>query len=207
MSTLILKVGSKGKPVVTLQRFLNLKAKLPKPIAEDGVFTPETKEAVRFFQKKAGLEVDGVVGPETAHALAKLVGSSGVAFAKAFGDAEATESKKEADKPEQTKGASDPAKHRFLRHVYAHLYLVSFLTVGEDEVRAWSIRRGTTASRGAGAIHTDLEKGFIRAEVVRWEDLLACGDWPESKKANKIRLEGRDYVLADGDVILVRFNV
>jgi hypothetical protein len=104
-------------------------------------------------------------------------------------------------------GASEPAKHRFLRHVYAHLYLVSFLTVGEDEVRAWSIRRGTTASRGAGTIHTDLEKGFIRAEVVRWEDLLTCGDWPESKKANKIRLEGRNYVLADGDVILVRFNV
>jgi hypothetical protein len=104
-------------------------------------------------------------------------------------------------------GASEPAKHRFLRTVYAHLDLVSFLTVGEDEVRAWSIRRGTTASRGSGTIHTDLEKGFIRAEVVRCEDLLACGDWAEAKKANKIRLEGRDYVLADGDVILVRFNV
>ena len=104
-------------------------------------------------------------------------------------------------------GASEPAKNRFLRHVYADLDLVSFLTVGEDEVRAWSIKRGTPASRGAGTIHTDLEKGFIRAEVVRWEDLLACGDWAEAKKANKLRLEGRDYVLEDGDVILVRFNV
>ena len=104
-------------------------------------------------------------------------------------------------------GASEPAKNRFLRHVYADLDLVSFITVGEDEVRAWSIRRGTPASRGAGTIHTDLEKGFIRAEVVRWEDLLACGDWAEAKKANKLRLEGRDYVLEDGDVILVRFNV
>ncbi len=104
-------------------------------------------------------------------------------------------------------GTSEPAKHLFLRHVYAHLDLVSFLTTGEDEVRAWSIRRGTTASRGAGTIHTDLEKGFIRVEVVQWEDLLACGSWPEAKKANKVRLEGRDYVLADGDVILVRFNV
>lgn len=104
-------------------------------------------------------------------------------------------------------GASEPAKNRFLHHVYAHLDLVSFLTAGEDEVRAWSIRRGTTASRGAGTIHTDLEKGFIRAEVVRWEDLLACGGWQEAKKANKLRLEGRDYVLQDGDVILVRFNV
>ena len=104
-------------------------------------------------------------------------------------------------------GASEPAKNRFLRHVYADLDLVSFITVGEDEVRAWSIKRGTPASRGAGTIHTDLEKGFIRAEVVRWEDLLACGDWAEAKKANKLRLEGRDYVLEDGDVILVRFNV
>jgi ribosome-binding ATPase YchF (GTP1/OBG family) len=84
---------------------------------------------------------------------------------------------------------------------------VSFLTAGEDEVRAWSIRRGTTASRGAGTIHTDLEKGFIRAEVVWWEDLIACGSWAEAKKANKLRLEGRDYVLQDGDVIQVRFNV
>jgi GTP-binding protein YchF len=104
-------------------------------------------------------------------------------------------------------GASEPAKHRFLRHVYAHLDLVSFLTAGEPEVRAWSILRGTTASRGAGTIHTDLEKGFIRAEVAWWEDLLACGGWQGAKKANKVRLEGRDYVLRDGDVILVRFNV
>ncbi len=116
------------------------------------------------------------------------------------------------DAAEQTEflkdlGASEPAKHRFLRHVYAHLDLVSFLTTGEDEVRAWSIHRGTTAPQGAGTIHTDLEKGFIRAEVVRWDDLLACGDLPKAKKANKVRLEGRDYVLADGDVILVRFNV
>jgi GTP-binding protein YchF len=104
-------------------------------------------------------------------------------------------------------GASEPAKHRFLSHVYEHLDLISFLTAGEPEVRAWSIRRGTTAARGAGVIHTDLEKGFIRAEVAWWEELVACGGWPGAKKANKVRLEGRDYVLADGDVILVRFNV
>jgi len=104
-------------------------------------------------------------------------------------------------------GTSEPAKHRFLRHVYAHLDLVSFLTAGEPEVRAWSVLRGTTASRGAGTIHTDLETGFIRAEVVWWEDLLACGGWQEAKKANKVRLEGRDYVLEDGDVILVGFHV
>jgi GTP-binding protein YchF len=136
--------------------------------------------------------------------------SKGIAVFPIRGDLEAEIAQLEtAEQAEFLKdlGASEPAKDRFLRHVYAHLDLVSFLTVGEDEVRAWSIRRGTTASRGAGTIHTDLEKGFIRAEVARWEDLLACGGWPEAKKANTVRLEGRDYVLADGDVILVRFNV
>jgi ribosome-binding ATPase YchF (GTP1/OBG family) len=136
--------------------------------------------------------------------------SKGIAVFPIRGDLEAEIAQLEAS--EQTDflkdlGASEPAKHRFLRHVYAHLDLMSFLTTGEDEVRAWSIRRGTTASRGAGTIHTDLEKGFIRAEVARWEDLLACGGWPDAKKASKVRLEGRDYVLADGDAILVRFNV
>jgi GTP-binding protein YchF len=118
----------------------------------------------------------------------------------------------ELDASEQTEflrdlGASEPAKSRFLRHVYAHLDLVSFLTAGEPEVRAWSVLRGTTAARGAGTIHSDLEKGFIRAEVAWWEDLLACGGWRGARKANKVRLEGRDYVLEDGDAILVRFNV
>lgn len=106
----------------------------------------------------------------------------------------------------QDLGASEPARHRFLRHIYRHLDLLSFLTAGAPEVRAWSIRRGATASQGAGAIHSDLEKGFIRAEVAWWEDLLACGGWAEAKRANKVRLEGRDYVLSDGDVVLVRFN-
>jgi GTP-binding protein YchF len=136
--------------------------------------------------------------------------SKGIDVFPIRGDLEAEIAQLEAS--EQTEflkdlGTSEPAKHRYLRHVYAHLDLVSFLTTGEDEVRAWSIRRGTAASRGAGTIHTDLEKGFIRAEVVRWDDLLAGGDWAAAKKANKVRLEGRDYLLADGDVILVRFNV
>src|SRR6516165_10285300 len=85
--SLTLKQGSKGKQVELLQKFLNLKAKLPKPIGEDGDFGPTTKEAVKFFQKKAGLHYDGEVGPETAAALGKLVGSSAAAFVKAFGEA------------------------------------------------------------------------------------------------------------------------
>jgi GTP-binding protein YchF len=136
--------------------------------------------------------------------------AKGIAVFSLRGDLEAEIAQFEASEQAEflkDLGTSEPAKHRFLKHVYAHLDLMSFLTAGEPEVRAWSIRRGTTASRGAGTIHTDLEKGFIRAEVAWWEDLLACGGWPEAKKANKVRLEGRDYELADGDVILVRFNV
>jgi GTP-binding protein YchF len=104
-------------------------------------------------------------------------------------------------------GIEEPAKNRFLRHVYSILTLQSFLTTGEDEVRAWSIREGTTALKAAGVIHTDLEKGFIRAEVVFWSDLVEAGGYPQAKKAGKVRLEGKDYAVRDGDVLLIRFNV
>src|SRR5271169_4835196 len=103
-------------------------------------------------------------------------------------------------------GLEEPAKNRFLRHVYGTLHLVSFFTVGEDECKAWSIREGTTAVGAAGAIHTDLAKGFIRAEVAGWEDVLAAGEFSAAKKTNKLRLEGKDYVVKDGDVLLIRFN-
>ncbi len=104
-------------------------------------------------------------------------------------------------------GLTEPAKNRFLRHVYATLHLVSFFTVGEDECKAWSIRENTSAVAAAGVIHTDLARGFIRAEVASWEDVLAAGDFAATRKANKLRLEGKDYVVRDGDVILIRFNV
>jgi GTP-binding protein YchF len=104
-------------------------------------------------------------------------------------------------------GLTEPARNRFLRHVYTTLRLVSFFTVGEDECKAWSIREGTPAVGAAGVIHTDLAKGFIRAEVAAWEDVVAAGEFAATRKANKLRLEGRDYVVRDGDVILIRFNV
>jgi GTP-binding protein YchF len=104
-------------------------------------------------------------------------------------------------------GIEEPAKNRFLRSVYATLGLMSFFTTGEDEVRAWSIPEGTTAMRAAGVIHSDLEKGFIRAEVVPWETLLESGGSAQAKKSGKIRLEGKDYKVKDGDVLLIRFNV
>lgn len=104
-------------------------------------------------------------------------------------------------------GIAESGLHRLVRENYRLLGLISFFTVGEDEVRAWSIRRGTPAQRAAGTIHTDLEKGFIRAEVVRCEDLLKHGSMHALKEKALFRLEGKEYVVQDGDVMHVRFNV
>jgi hypothetical protein len=83
----------------------------------------------------------------------------------------------------------------------------SFFTVGEDEVRAWTVRRGATALEAAGTIHTDLAKGFIRAEVVTYEDLINLGGLAEARNKGKLRLEGKDYVVKDGEIVHIRFNI
>jgi len=104
-------------------------------------------------------------------------------------------------------GISEPARDRFIRAAYQLLDLISFLTVGEDECRAWTIKRGTSAHRAAGKVHSDIERGFIRAEVVTYEDLINCGSEAKCREAGKLRLEGKDYIVQDGDVIHFRFNV
>ena len=90
---------------------------------------------------------------------------------------------------------------------YDLLNLQSFFTVGEDEVRAWTTRRGATAQESAGEIHTDLQKGFVRAEVVAYDDLPALGGMAEAKAKGKRRLEGKEYIVKDGDIVHIRFNV
>ena len=85
--------------------------------------------------------------------------------------------------------------------------LISFLTAGDKDVRAWSIPSGATALKAAGRIHTDLARGFIRAEVVPYGDRVAAGGFAQAKKVGKLRLEGKDYSVADGDVLTIRFNV
>lgn len=96
---------------------------------------------------------------------------------------------------------------RAIRISYRLLGLISFLTAGEDEVRAWTVRAGSTAPQAAGKIHSDLERGFIRAEVVRYDDLVAAGSMAEAKKHGTFRLEGKSYVVQDGDVMNILFNV
>lgn len=97
--------------------------------------------------------------------------------------------------------------NRIIKEGYALLGLISFLTAGKPEVRAWTIRKGTKAPQAAGKIHTDFEKGFIRAEVVSFDDLMECGTMAVAKEKGLVRLEGKEYVMNDGDIVLFRFNV
>ena len=104
-------------------------------------------------------------------------------------------------------GITEPAKDRFIRAAFAKLDLISFLTAGPKEVRAWPIQRGTSAVRAAGKIHTDIERGFIRVEIMPYDILINLGSEAAVKSAGKMQVEGKEYVVKDGDVCLYRFNV
>jgi len=104
-------------------------------------------------------------------------------------------------------GVKESGLEKLVRASYHLLGLISYLTAGEPEVRAWTITEGTKAPQAAGKIHTDFERGFIRAEIVSYDDLIACGSHAAAKEKGLVRLEGKEYVVKDGDVILFRFNV
>jgi len=104
-------------------------------------------------------------------------------------------------------GLKESGLDRVIRSGYHLLNLMSFLTAGEMESRAWTIRRGTKAPEAAGEIHSDIQRGFIRAEIVSYDDLVACGSMAAAREAGKIRLEGKEYVMQDGDIVNFRFNV
>jgi GTP-binding protein YchF len=104
-------------------------------------------------------------------------------------------------------GIEEPARERFIRASYALLNLISFFTTGEDEVRAWTITQGAVARKAAGKIHSDIERGFIRAEVVPYDEFVIYGSDAKCKEAGKLRLEGKDYLVKDGDIIHFRFAV
>ena len=106
----------------------------------------------------------------------------------------------------QEYGIAEPSLNRMIRLSYDLLGLESFFTVGEDEVRAWTVRRGATAPEAAGEIHTDLQKGFIRAEVASYPELRQAGGYPELKAQGKLRVEGKEYIVKDGDILNIRFS-
>jgi GTP-binding protein YchF len=114
-----------------------------------------------------------------------------------------------ADRPDflASAGLSEPGLNAVIRTGYELLGLITFLTAGKQEVRAWTVRKGSTAPQAAGVIHTDFERGFIKAEVIWWEDFVALGSEAKCREAGKLAIEGRDYVVRDGDVMHFRFNV
>lgn len=104
-------------------------------------------------------------------------------------------------------GLEESGLEKLIKASYSLLGLISYLTAGEQEVRAWTIKKGTKAPQAAGKIHSDFERGFIRAEIVSYDDLMDCGTYTAAKEKGLVRLEGKEYVVQDGDIILFRFNV
>ncbi|MGM0608721.1 MAG: DUF933 domain-containing protein [Candidatus Muiribacteriota bacterium] len=104
-------------------------------------------------------------------------------------------------------GIEEPALNKIIKNIYYQTGLICFFTVGKDEVKAWTISEGLNAREAAGKIHSDLQKGFIRAETVSYQDFIECGGMNEAKAQNKVRLEGKDYIVKDGDILNIRFNV
>ena len=104
-------------------------------------------------------------------------------------------------------GLSESGLEKLIRASYKLLGLISYITAGEMETKAWTITAGTKAPQAAGKIHTDFERGFIRAEVVSYDNLIACGSMAAAKEKGLVRSEGKEYVMNDGDIVLFRFNV
>ena len=104
-------------------------------------------------------------------------------------------------------GLTESGLDRLINACYSLLGLISYLTAGKPEVRAWTIKKGTKAPQAAGKIHSDFERGFIRAEVIAFDDLMACGTMAAAKEKGLVRSEGKEYVMQDSDIVLFRFNV
>jgi GTP-binding protein YchF len=144
--------------------------------------------------------------PELAHRLEEL-GAGGLVLSASLEAEIAGLSPEDQTAFLQDLGITEPALGRFIRTAYRLLDLISFFTVGPDEVRAWTIRRGTRARQAAGRIHSDLERGFIRAEVIPYEVFMKLGSERAVRDAGKLQVEGKDFVVSDGDILTIRFNV
>ncbi|MBI3512899.1 MAG: redox-regulated ATPase YchF [Proteobacteria bacterium] len=156
-------------------------------------------------------ESDAAAGNALSRAVearAAAEGAAAVVISAAI-EAEVAQLGSEAERLEylQSLGLEETGLARVIRAGYRLLDLVTFFTAGPKEARAWTVRRGAKAPEAAGVIHTDFEKGFIRAETIAYDDYVACGGEQGAKDAGKMRLEGRDYVVRDGDLFLFRFNV
>ena len=143
-------------------------------------------------------------------ALAAIAAEQGAAVLPVAAKFEEDISDMDADEAEmfmEELGLTERGLARIIRTSYDLLGYISFLTAGEDDVHAWTIVRGTKAPKAAGKVHTDIERGFIRAEIVAFDDLKACGSMQSAKEKGLFRLEGKDYVMKDGDITNFRFNI
>lgn len=161
----------------------------------------------------ANLDEDGMAdyaGNENFKALAKIAAEQGAAVlpvAAKFEEDIAGMDPEDAEMFMEELGLTERGLGRIIRTSYDLLGYISFLTAGEDDVHAWTIVRGTKAPKAAGKVHTDIERGFIRAEIVAFDDLKACGTMQAAKEKGLFRLEGKDYVMKDGDITNFRFNI
>jgi GTP-binding protein YchF len=168
-------------------QFLTLKPRLTVVNVDEGAVAEPAPEAVREFAEAEKLTLV-VISGKVEMELADLEPEDRRSFEKDL-------------------GLDESARDRFIQASYALLNLMSFLTAGEDEVRAWTIRRGEVAQGAAGKIHSDIARGFIRAEVIPYEAMIQYRTEAKCREAGKLRLEGKEYVVVDGDVIHFRFNV
>jgi GTP-binding protein YchF len=153
---------------------------------------------------------DGSASDHPVEALRRLAAerSAEVAVVSAATEAELTElPEQDAREYLESLGVNETGMGRFVQTAYDLLGLLTYFTAGEPEVKAWTVRRGAKAPEAAGAIHSDIERGFIRAEVTAWDDLIEAGSQEAAKRSGKTRLEGKDYVMREGDVVYFRFNV
>jgi hypothetical protein len=190
-----------------------------KPLRELELNADERKtiQGYKFLSQRPMLYVLNLGDSEVAeldtaverHKLSKLVGRPNTVVLSVCGRIEAELAELEpAEAAEMLAayGLKSSGLDRIIQATYQLLGLTSFFTAGEPEVRAWTIKRGMNAQKAAGAIHSDIERGFIRAEVVRCEDLLAAGSLPVARERAQVRLEGKEYIVQEGDVILFRHS-
>ena len=217
-----LKKGNKAEDVADKQLFLRMKEFLEgeRPLRELEASEDEKRRLrnYAFLTEKPVLLVLNLGEEQVKDALKALDGSGlrelaarpGFALCPVSAPIEAEMAQlppEDAKAFREDYGLKEPGLDRVIRTSYALLGLVSFLTAGEDECRAWTIRRGTKAQLAAGTIHSDIERGFIRAEVVAYDDLIAAGSLAACRDKGTLRLEGKEYEVKDGDVINFRFNV
>ena len=187
-------------------RELELTAEERKPI---GGFLFLSARPVLYVLNLGDDEADKLDTAVERHKLSALQGKPNSAVIAICGrlEAELAEmEEKEAAELFASYGLKEPGLNRLIRATYDLMGLIQFFTAGEPEVRAWTIRKGSTAQKAAGAIHSDIERGFIRAEVVKWSDLLAAGSIAAARERAQVRLEGKEYIVQEGDVILFRHS-